>query len=227
MHALVELKVLLDLLALNTHDRHEVVCWVAQFGAAVLRAKGTEVVNSEFSLVEVDNLALSEEHQSVEVFENVGVWLMNSTYHSSAASRQLSQGVTDRRGCKGVEASGGLIKEDEVGIGYQLDADGTAFALSTRDTLDKWPTNLCVLALVKSELMNDFVNTFALLLFTTLELELCREVEALPDRHRLEENVVLLYVSREGGEVGVHLLFVDSIDQDLALLVEVLADLSA
>lgn len=71
------LRGLVKLNALDGHHRHEVVGWVAQFGARV--ANLGEVVNCPAGFVEVNDFSTGEEHKAVEHFVDVGVRLMDRT----------------------------------------------------------------------------------------------------------------------------------------------------
>ena len=87
-------------MAFNAHDAHKVVSRVGKLGASVFVPEGSEVVYCQPSFIEVDDLALGEEHKAVENFVDVGVWLMDGADHSSSAVCQLSQGLNHRCGCK-------------------------------------------------------------------------------------------------------------------------------
>ena len=82
------------------------------------------------------------------------------------------------------------------------------------------------MAFVKSELFHNLVNSLQLLGVRTLELQLGSKLEALADCHRLEEDIVLLDVSGESREVPAHLTPFHTIDEDLALFIKVLTDLT-
>lgn len=87
-------------MAFNAHDAHKVVSRVGKLGATVFVAEGSEVVDCQPSFIEVDDLALGEEHQAVKNLVDVRVWLMDGTDDSSPTVRQLSQGLNHRCGCK-------------------------------------------------------------------------------------------------------------------------------
>lgn len=111
-------------------------------------------------------------------------------------------------------------------VSNQLDTDGGTLTLTTRNTLYKRASDLGVLTLIQSELLYDLVNSLQLLGVSTFELQFGSKLEALADRHRLEEDIVLLHVGGESREVPAHLTPFHTIDEDLALFIKVLTDLT-
>ena len=95
---------------------------------------------------------------------------------------------------EGVETGRWLVKEDETGIGDQLDTDGGSLTLTTGDTLDKGSTDSGIGALSQFEVGDKLPNARYLLWKCAWELELSREFETLSYGHRLEQNVILLNV---------------------------------
>ena len=87
-------------MAFDAHDAHKVVSRVGKLGASVFVPEGSEVVDCQPCFIEVDDLALGEEHQTVKDFVDIGVWLMDGADHSSSAVRQLPKGLYHRCGCK-------------------------------------------------------------------------------------------------------------------------------
>lgn len=69
-------------LTFNTHNTHEIIGRVAQLRAC--KSDAIEIVDCILSLVKEDNSALSQEHKSVEVHINIGVWLMDSADNGSS-----------------------------------------------------------------------------------------------------------------------------------------------
>lgn len=139
---------------------------------------------------------------------------------------QVSEGLHHRGGSEGIQTGGGLIQEDEGGVSDELDTDGGSLTFSTRDTLDEGTTDLGVLALHQLQFVDDLLNSRHLFVVRAGKLELGSELEALTHSHRLEKDIILLDVSRVGGEVR-QILLVSSVDQDGTGLVQVLRDLSA
>lgn len=99
-HHILVLEVLGNFLAFDAHNAHKMVCRVGKLRASVFVAEGSEVVDCQPSFIEVDDLALGEEHKAVENFVDVGVWLMDGADNSSSAVRQLPKGLNHRCGCK-------------------------------------------------------------------------------------------------------------------------------
>lgn len=54
---------------------------------------------------------------------------------------------------------------------------------------------------------------------SALKLELCCEFQAFADSHSLEQDIILLHISRKCREVATHLIALDAINEDLALFV--------
>ena len=150
---------------------------------------------------------------------------MDSTDDSSSTECKVTKGLNDRGCSERIEAGSRLIKEYQLWISNELDTDRCAFSLSSGHSLDKGAADLSILALVKSELLNNFVNSVDLLLVRPLELELGSELEAFTHCHSLEENIVLLHVGRESREIASHLFLRDSVYQDLPVFVKPLTDL--
>ena len=89
------LEVIIDFLALNTHNAHEVISRVGKFGASELVSQGSKVVDSQTSFIKVDDVPLSYEHQAIENLIDIGVWLMDRADNSTATKGKLSQGLND------------------------------------------------------------------------------------------------------------------------------------
>jgi len=68
---------------------------VAELWASEFVPKAGKVVNSQASLVEVDDFALREKHKLIENLENIRVWLMDGADHSPSTGCQFTQGLTD------------------------------------------------------------------------------------------------------------------------------------
>jgi hypothetical protein len=76
----------------------------------------TEVLQEDVrvlaNVAEVDTLATAlEEEQSIKVFEEGGIWLMDSAQNRLASSSQLSQESNNVESTLGVETRCGLIQE--------------------------------------------------------------------------------------------------------------------
>jgi len=105
-------------------------------------------------------------------------------------------------GCReGVETRGRLIQENQTGVSDELDTDRGTLALTTGYTLDEGTADPGVLTLLELQGDDEFVYTLDLLLVSAGELESRRKLEALANRHRLEQNIVLLHVGRQSTEV--------------------------
>ena len=68
--------------SLDTHDGHEVVRRVRELRALVV--DGCEVVDRLGGLVEVDDLALRQQHQLIHHFEHIRVRLVNCLNNGAA-----------------------------------------------------------------------------------------------------------------------------------------------
>lgn len=119
-----------------------------------------EVVNGLVSVIKVNDFAFSHEQQFIEHIKDVGVRLMDGGDHSlTLLDSQLAQVFHDLSSNERVEASGGLIQEDQRGIRDKLNTHRSTFALSSRNTLHKRSTDVSVLSFVKLELFDQSVNT--------------------------------------------------------------------
>lgn len=147
------LNFLLD--GLDTHDAHEVVGGVAELGTSIVDT--CEIVYSFVSLIEENDLALGQEHQSIHHFENVRVRLMDSLNDGSAALGEFLESFHDRSGCEGVETCGRFVQENQLWISNQLDTNGGSLTLTTRNTFYERPSNLRVLALRQSQFLYDIL----------------------------------------------------------------------
>ena len=62
-----------------------------------------------FGLVEVNNLALGEQHEPIEHLEDVRVWLMDGAYNCPATSCQIPKDFHDTGGCETIETGSWFI----------------------------------------------------------------------------------------------------------------------
>ena len=149
---------LLQLNLLDGHHGHEVVSRVAQIWA--LEVDRTEVVDGQTRLIEVDNFTASEQHQSVEHLENVGVRLMDSANDSATLlPGEVTEDLHHICGCERVKTCSGLIKEDETWVSDELNTDGSSFTLTTGHTLDEGATDARSLTLAQLQILDENLDT--------------------------------------------------------------------
>lgn len=127
----------------------------------------------------------------------------------------------DRGGCEAVKPSRRLVEEDEARVRDDLDADRGALTLTTGDALDKRASNSRVLTFRQPQLRDDLINSFLLRFHRAIQLQLGSELEALAYAQCLQQDIVLLNVSREGREAA-NFVPVLPVHKNLSRLVQVL-----
>jgi hypothetical protein len=78
----IKIFILLLLYALNTHDTHEIVSRVTELRTFEFYA--CKVIYCKSGFIKIDDSTLSQQHESIEVLEDIRVWLMDGTDDSSA-----------------------------------------------------------------------------------------------------------------------------------------------
>jgi len=220
-----DLRLRIQLNRLDRHHGHEVVGGVGEFGTREINV--FEVIHREGSLVEVDNFTLGQEHQSVEHLKNVRIWLMNGRNDSSTVlSRQISERFHDRCRSERVKTRGWLVQEDKGRICDQLHSNRGSLALSSRHTFHKGSSNARIGAFGQLEFVDELIYTSNLVLQAAREFEFGSKFEALSNCHGLEEDIVLLNVSRIRRKVP-NLVFFDAIHLNGAPFVKILGNFSS
>lgn len=140
---------------------------------------------------------------------------------SSILFGQIAEDFHNICGCERVKARRRLIKEDQTWICDQLDTDGGTLTLATGDTFDKGPTNSRVLALGQLEVVDELIDARYFLRKSSWKFELCSELQTLFYCHRLEQDIVLLHVGRQGREIS-NIFEMLAVHPDVTMLVQIL-----
>jgi hypothetical protein len=165
------------------HELGRVLLW-----AAVPRAVSLKVIEKRpgvlANITKVDRSpALGQKEQTVELLEEDGVGLMNSTEHSLTRIRQLAKEHADCPGALRIETTGRLIEEEEqFRLGDKLDADGEEFALLDVEALTG-NADHGVGVLFHAEHLDDLLNELKLFLLANClgPTQHGTETETLPD----------------------------------------------
>jgi hypothetical protein len=123
---------------------------------------------------------------------------MDGADNGPATESQFPHSFDDGHGSEGVETSSRLVKENEHWVRDQLHSNGSTLTLSSRHSLYHVTSNLCVLALLQSQLSDDIGDSLKFFGERAGKFEFGSEFEAFSDTHGLEEDVVLLHVGRNG-----------------------------
>lgn len=96
---------------------------------------------------------------------------------------------------EGVESRRWLIKQDDGWVRDKLDSNGAALSLTTGKDLLPDVSDLAVLHVSETQLLDELCNATILLLVWDLELESSSEGEGLLDRERCKEDIILHHIS--------------------------------
>jgi len=182
-------------------EGHEEVGRVGVGGAGA--AEVSKEINGVLGGAEVGDFTLDEEVELVKEGEDLGRGLVDGADDSVSFTGQLPEGLDQEVGGGGVEARGGLVQEQEPGVGDELVANGRPLPLTTGKPTHQMPSNTGVGTRGHLEFLDDVLDHFAALVGRHIpgQPEAGGEREELPRGQHLEEAVVLHHVRRDLVEV--------------------------
>jgi hypothetical protein len=94
---------------------------------------------------------------------------MNSLHNGPSTLGEIFQSLHHRSCRKRIQTSRGLIQKDKIWISDELNTDTCPFPLTSRNTLDKWSSDLSVLTFSESQLSDDLLHSILFLLHGALK----------------------------------------------------------
>lgn len=108
----------------------------------------------------IDALALVQQQQSVQLAEHLEAGLVDGEDDRLALlDGQSLEDLDDVVGHVAVQSRSGLIQDQQVRLRHHLDGDAHSFLLSPRDALDELAAHIGVLALLQSEVSDQFLHS--------------------------------------------------------------------
>jgi hypothetical protein len=139
-------------------------------------------------LAVVRNVALSQQHQLVQLLVQPAAGLVDGRGNCTPTQRQLAQRHQQVQRCRAVQAAGGLVQHEDGGVDQQLVADGHALALPSADASPEEAPDDGVPALGEAQRQQHRLHALGTLrgAHATRQAQRCCIAQRLPHRERLQ-----------------------------------------
>lgn len=186
----------------NSENLHEVISGVAKLGYILTHR--AEVFKRLSSVTLEHCETVSHQNDAIEVVEGFGGRLMDSGNDTLALlASKIVKKAANGASLEGIETGSRFIKQNEGGVGNELNTNGGTLALTTRENLTANITDLRVSQVHETELSLNGTNQKILLIVGRGKLETSSEGKCLTHGKMREENIVLHNI---GGVTSIGLL---------------------
>ena len=117
---------------ISGHEVDDPVGWVA--ASIVDVAQALEPVHCLACRAQVEQLAHGRQQQLVKQAPDGGARLVDGAHDGHAATSQCAHGLHHGQGTEGIQATGGLVEEENAGVGHQRTGNRQTSLLASRQT---------------------------------------------------------------------------------------------